>query len=133
VSLSHRIAVVVDDGIATGATASAACRVARGRGARRVVLAAPVAARDSLDRLLHDADEIVCAVLPQELWSIGAWYEEFPQLSDDEVVAILDRAARERRSALRRRRGDRQPEGISAIAGDVMSGVPPGDRPDVRP
>ncbi|GGS63337.1 putative phosphoribosyl transferase [Planobispora rosea] len=95
VPLAGRTAVVVDDGIATGSTARAACRVARAHGAARVVLAAPVCAPDVEARLGHDADEIVCLVAPGSLGAIGQWYEDFTQVDDKEVVDLLNRAGSE--------------------------------------
>jgi putative phosphoribosyl transferase len=91
--LAGRIAVIVDDGIATGSTARAACQVARALGAARVVLAVPVAP-PAADRTLHgDADEVICLEMPERFLAIGEWYEDFAQTSDEEVVALL-RAAR---------------------------------------
>ena len=87
--LDGRTAIVVDDGIATGATARAACEVVRNHGARRVVLAVPVAARRSVHALRTVADEVVCVSLPAQLRSVGEWYEDFTPTSDDEVVRVL--------------------------------------------
>lgn len=95
VSLTGRTAVVVDDGIATGSTARAACLVARAQGAQRVVLAVPVAPGNARAALAADADadEIVCLEMPGEFLAIGEWYEDFSQTSDDEVVAMLRAAS----------------------------------------
>ncbi|MCP2293565.1 Phosphoribosyl transferase domain-containing protein [Nocardia amikacinitolerans] len=93
VSLSGRTVVVVDDGIATGATARAACQVARANGARRVVLAVPVAPRDTLALLKDEADELVCLEVPTWFSAVGCWYRRFGQVSDDEVTEPLRRAA----------------------------------------
>jgi putative phosphoribosyl transferase len=84
--------VVVDDGIATGSTARAACSVARAAGARRVVLAVPVAPDDWTQRLAGAADELVAVDTPQWLAGIGEYYRDFSQTSDEEVIACLDRA-----------------------------------------
>jgi putative phosphoribosyl transferase len=94
VDLVGRIAVVVDDGIATGSTARAACQVARAHGADRVVLAVPVAAPDSVRALADAADEIVCVEQPAWLRSVGEWYDDFTQVDDPEVVDLLERAHR---------------------------------------
>jgi putative phosphoribosyl transferase len=88
IPLSGRIAVVVDDGIATGSTARAACRVAKAQGAARVVLAVPVAPRTAVADLARDA-EVVCVETPADLWAIGEWYEDFRQTPDEEVVTLL--------------------------------------------
>jgi putative phosphoribosyl transferase len=91
--VAGRTAVVVDDGIATGATARAACLVARAHGAGRVVLAVPVAPRRSLTSLADVADEVVCLETPWSFFSVGQFYQDFSQTSDKEVVALLARAA----------------------------------------
>jgi putative phosphoribosyl transferase len=91
-SLSGRTALIIDDGIATGSTARAACQVARARGATRVVLAVPVAAADVITALRADADEVICALMPSPLMSIGQWYDDFSPTSDEEVRALLARA-----------------------------------------
>ena len=91
--LDGRVAVVVDDGIATGSTARAACQIARAHGAARVVLAVPVAPPGSQARIGTDADELVCVAAPPGFFAIGQFYARFPQVSDDEVLACLDRAA----------------------------------------
>jgi putative phosphoribosyl transferase len=90
--LADRTAIVVDDGIATGSTARAACRVAHAHGARRVVLAVPVAAPSAVEGLQQDADEVVCLETPQWFFAIGQWYANFTQTRDDEVVELLERA-----------------------------------------
>jgi putative phosphoribosyl transferase len=93
VPLAGTTAVVVDDGIATGSTARAACQVARAHGAGRVVLAVPVAPPDSAGRFRDDVDELVCLETPEPFYAIGQFYADFPQTSDEEVVACLRRAA----------------------------------------
>ncbi|MGZ4442318.1 MAG: phosphoribosyltransferase family protein [Nocardioidaceae bacterium] len=92
-SLAGRTAVVVDDGIATGSTARAACQIARAKGADRVVLATPVAPPDRVASLRGDADEVVCLETPAYFVSIGSFYDDFSQTSDEEVVDLLTRAA----------------------------------------
>ena len=94
IGLEGRIVVVVDDGIATGSTARAACQVARARGAARVVLAVPVAPPDWRGRLGKFADELVCLHTPDPFYAVGQFYDNFTQTSDEEVVACLERAAR---------------------------------------
>jgi predicted phosphoribosyltransferase len=90
--LRDRTVIVVDDGVATGVTDTAALRAARRRGPRRLVLAVPVCAPDSAARLRHEADELVCLVEPAHLYGVGQWYVDFTQVSDDEVLASLKRA-----------------------------------------
>jgi putative phosphoribosyl transferase len=89
VPLEGRTAVVIDDGIATGSTARAACEVARRLGARRVVLAVPVAPPAAAAELASAADEFVCLEAPSRFHAVGQWYDDFAQTSDDEVVALL--------------------------------------------
>jgi len=88
-----RTAVVVDDGVATGATVRAALLALERAGAARRVLAAPVAPRDTAEALRRSCDEAVFLAEPQDLGSVGAHYMDFRQLDDAEVVALLDRAA----------------------------------------
>ncbi|MFI6575736.1 phosphoribosyltransferase [Nocardiopsis sp. NPDC050513] len=94
VPVTGRTVVVVDDGVATGATARAACQVARAQGADRVVLAVPVGSPDSVAGLRRVADEVVCLQEPEFFQAVGEWYEEFSQTPDREVVALLERAGR---------------------------------------
>lgn len=91
VDVAGRVAIVVDDGIATGGTAAAALRWARAQGAARVVLAVPVAPPPSLERLRPDADEIVALATPEPFLAVGEWYRTFEQTSDEEVVGALAR------------------------------------------
>jgi putative phosphoribosyl transferase len=92
VPLEGRIAVIVDDGIATGSTARAACRVARARKAASVVLAVPVAPPGWEKRIGHDADAFACVETPGLFFAVGQFYENFSQTTEDEVVACLERA-----------------------------------------
>jgi putative phosphoribosyl transferase len=91
--LGGRVAVVVDDGIATGSTARAACQVARALGARRIVLAVPVAPPGWQDRIGNDADELVTVATPVPFYAIGQFYDDFTQTTDAQVAACLERAA----------------------------------------
>jgi putative phosphoribosyl transferase len=92
-SLAGRTALLVDDGIATGATARAACRVAREQGAARVVLAVPVCARDTADRLRGEVDELVCLETPDRFFGVGRCYADFTQVADEDVADLLRRTA----------------------------------------
>lgn len=92
IPLTGRIAVIVDDGIATGATAKAACQVARAHGANQVVLAVPIGPDDIVARFAGYADAVVCLRTPAFFFAVGQGYRHFTQTSDDEVVALLDRA-----------------------------------------
>lgn len=90
-SLRGRAVIVVDDGLATGLTVLAAARAVRRAGARRVVVGAPVGARQSLQVLAEEVDEIVCVSVPARLLGVGMWYRDFAPVSDEEVVGLLDR------------------------------------------
>ncbi|MCQ4084993.1 phosphoribosyltransferase [Streptomyces sp. RB6PN25] len=93
VGVEGRTVVVVDDGIATGSTARAACRVVRDMGAARVVLAVPVAPRGWTDLLGDVADEFVCVDTPDDFFGIGQFYADFAQTTDEEVIACIERSA----------------------------------------
>ncbi len=93
IDLTGRVALIVDDGMATGATARAACQVARGLGAAQVVLAVPVASCGAI-RAMTDADEVVCLAAPHPFIAVGASYDDFTATTDEDVVVLLDLAAR---------------------------------------
>ena len=89
VSPTGRTAIVVDDGLATGATAKAALQALRRQGAARVILAVPVAPLDTLKTMYAEADDVVCLDTPQPFYGVGAFYDDFHQLTDEETVALL--------------------------------------------
>lgn len=95
--LSDRDVVLVDDGLATGVTAEASLRALRPLAPRRLVLAAPAAAPETIDRLSAIADDVVFVIAPPQFQAVGQWYERFDQTSDDEVLALLDKASMQRR------------------------------------
>jgi putative phosphoribosyl transferase len=99
VPIDGRTAVIVDDGLATGSTARAAIQVARGHGARRVILAVPVAPRETVSELAAVADEVVCVASPQPFAAIGQWYDDFRQTSDADVSRLLAAADHDRPEA----------------------------------
>jgi putative phosphoribosyl transferase len=103
VPLAGRVAILVDDGLATGYTARAAVEALRRQGARRVILAVPVAPGERVNAMQDVADEVVVLATPPLLFAIGEVYEDFSQTSDDEVVEILERAARSRSATGSRR------------------------------
>lgn len=88
-AVDGRTAVLVDDGLATGGTAIAAVRALRERGAARVVVAVPVASAEAVQRLRWEADEVVCPLVPPSFGSVGRWYADFGQVTDEEVVRLL--------------------------------------------
>jgi putative phosphoribosyl transferase len=89
--LEGRRVVLVDDGIATGATALVAVQAARAQGAAEVVVAAPVAAPDARDALAAVADRVIVLVAPERFWAVGEWYDDFRQTDDAEVMRLLGR------------------------------------------
>jgi predicted phosphoribosyltransferase len=89
--ISGRAAIVIDDGIATGATTLAALRAARARGPSKLILAVPVAPTDTLARIREVADDVVCLELHDNFGAIGLFYSDFRQTSDREVIEILAR------------------------------------------
>jgi len=92
-ALQGRVVILVDDGLATGATMEAAIVAARQHQPARVVVAAPVGARDTCRRLSAIADEVVCADMPEPFQAVGLWYARFDQTTDDEVIALLNEPA----------------------------------------
>lgn len=89
VEVGGRTLIVVDDGVATGATVRAALRGLRAKDPREIVLAIPVAPPDTVARLEEEADRVVCLEQPSPFWSIGEHYRDFSQLSDEEVIETL--------------------------------------------
>lgn len=87
--VAGRTVVVVDDGIATGSTMSAAVQLLRRQKAARIIVAVPVAPRDTIERLKEGADGVVVALEPEPFIAVGNWYEDFSQTSDEEVQALL--------------------------------------------
>jgi putative phosphoribosyl transferase len=93
-SLEGRVVIVVDDGVATGVTDTAALRAIRARRPRSLILAVPVCAPDTAIRLRQEADEVVCLAEPPLFYGVGQWYQDFSQVSDEEVIAALGAGAR---------------------------------------
>ncbi|MFD7280847.1 phosphoribosyltransferase [Streptomyces sp. NPDC059862] len=87
--LKGRTAIVVDDGLATGSTARAAVQAVRRREPERVVVAAPVCSHEATNLLRGDADDVVCLMRPSPFHAVGLWYEDFEQLTDDDVLDAL--------------------------------------------
>jgi predicted phosphoribosyltransferase len=88
-----RTVILVDDGLATGATMHAAIAALRQQQPARIVVAVPTAAPDVCDAFRAEADDVVCAVTPEPFYSVGLWYEDFSQTTDEEVRELLARAA----------------------------------------
>ena len=91
--LRGRVVILVDDGLATGATMRAAVAALRQRGVAKIVVAAPVGAPETCRELEQEADETICAIAPEFFQAVGQYYEDFSQTSDEEVRELLSRAA----------------------------------------
>jgi predicted phosphoribosyltransferase len=94
-----RTVILVDDGLATGATMHAAVQALRQQQPARIVVAVPTAAPDVCEAFRAEADDVVCAVTPEPFYSVGLWYEDFSQTTDEEVRELLARAARAEHAA----------------------------------
>lgn len=92
-SVAGRTVIVTDDGIATGATMRAGLKALAASGARTIVMAVPVAPQETLDILAAEADEVVCLLSPADFYSVGFYYADFDQTTDDEVIDLLERQA----------------------------------------
>jgi putative phosphoribosyl transferase len=88
-SIRGRTVILVDDGVATGSTMLAAIRALQGGGARSVIVAVPVCPPEVAQTLSEEADQVVVLLTPASFWAISPWYEDFPQLTDEEVTALL--------------------------------------------
>jgi putative phosphoribosyl transferase len=97
--VKNRTVMVVDDGIATGATTRAALKALRKSQARQIILAVPVAPKSALEQMREDADDVVCLFTPEPFYAVGQVYDDFTQTTDDEVIRLLREARRERRAA----------------------------------
>ena len=91
ISPNDKTVIIVDDGLATGATMEAAIKAARQADPSKLVVAIPVAPADTVDRLRLLVDEMVCLETPSHFYSVGSYYLSFPQLNDDEVVDYLNK------------------------------------------
>ena len=97
VEIEGRTVILVDDGLATGASMRAAVRALRLRHPAAITVAVPIGSRDTCDQFRGQVEEVVCARTPEPFHAVGAWYRNFTQTTDDEVRELLDRAAHERR------------------------------------
>ena len=120
IPLAGRTVIVVDDGIATGGTARAALEVARAHGACRVVLAVPVAPRESVAEMAAVADEVVALATPTPFYAVGQWYAQFSQTPDDEVISLLQAAAP---AAVLSAEADPLGDAVSAVSRDQEIGI----------
>jgi putative phosphoribosyl transferase len=93
--IKDKTAIIVDDGIATGATIKASLHALKRQGPKRIVVATPVAPPDAVKSLLQEADDVVCLETPEYFGAIGLFYLDFSQVGDAEVTAILERASKQ--------------------------------------
>ena len=100
-AIEGKVAILVDDGLATGSTMLAAIGALRRQRPARIVVAAPIAPPETCEELRREADDVVCVRTPEPFLAIGAWYERFPQVSDDEIRNLLARADGQRPAAPR--------------------------------
>ena len=96
-----RVVILIDDGLATGSSMSAAIAALRKRNPARIVVGVPVGAPSTCDEFRSEVDEIVCAVTPEPFYAVGIWYEDFSQTTDQEIHELLERADREHASHIR--------------------------------
>lgn len=89
VAIAGRTVLIVDDGLATGATMQAAVRAVRRQQPARLIVAVPVGSRQAIEALAREADEVVCPIVPEPFWAVGYHYRDFPPVADDAVTAIL--------------------------------------------
>jgi len=99
INVRGRVVILVDDGLATGATARAALKRLRLDNPARLILAVPVAPRSTLDSLRPQVDDLVCLRAPEDFWAVGNYYRDFSPVSDEEVVDLLNRASRHQAAA----------------------------------
>jgi putative phosphoribosyl transferase len=92
--VAGKAVLLVDDGLATGSSMRAAVLALRSKEPARVIVAVPTAPPQTCERLRGIAEEVVCAITPRAFWAVGAWYERFDQVSDEEVVELLGKARR---------------------------------------
>lgn len=90
--LGGKIIILVDDGLATGSTMRAAVAALRQQNPAKIIVAVPVASADACELLSREADEVLCASIPEQFYAVGLWYEDFSQTTDEEVKELLQRA-----------------------------------------
>lgn len=93
--LKDQVVILIDDGLATGATMRAAILAVRAQSPARIVVAVPVAPPETLQAMYGEVDELVCPLVPERMVSVGYWYQDFPQVSDAEVTALMRQADRQ--------------------------------------
>ncbi len=102
VALEGRTVILVDDGVATGATMQAALWAARDEAPKEVVIAVPVGAQDAIERLEREADDVICPYVPPYFYAIGQFFADFGQVEDQEVIEILQRCSQQKEDGRQR-------------------------------
>src|SRR5205814_4008206 len=93
IPIDNRTTILVDDGLATGATMLAAARAVRAKKPKRIIVAVPVASRDACEEFRRYVDDVICGEIPEPFYSVGTWYKDFSQTTDTEVQQLLERVA----------------------------------------
>jgi len=96
IPIDNRTTILVDDGLATGATMLAAARAVRAKKPKRIIVAVPVASRDACEEFRRYVDDVICGEIPEPFYSVGTWYKDFSQTTDTEVQQLLERVAHQR-------------------------------------
>jgi predicted phosphoribosyltransferase len=91
-AVSGRTVILVDDGLATGATMQAAVKGLKQQGPARIVVAVPTASPETCHQLRAEVDDVICAITPDPFYAVGLWYEDFTQVTDEEVRELLARS-----------------------------------------
>lgn len=91
--LKDQVVILIDDGLATGASMMAAVQAVRAQAPSRIVVAVPVSPPDTLDALCTKVDQVICPLVPERMVSVGYWYLDFPQTTDEEVLALMHKAS----------------------------------------
>lgn len=91
-NLKDKVVLIVDDGLATGATMKAAIQSVKAEGAKKIVVAVPVAPPDTIEEMKYIADEVICPSTPANFYAIGQFYEDFSQVEDNEVLKLLEQS-----------------------------------------
>lgn len=89
VSLKGKVVIITDDGVATGSTLLAAIELGRKENPKRIIVAVPVGPYNTIEKLTGKADEVICLYIPEAFFAIGAFYEQFPQVEDEEAIRLL--------------------------------------------
>lgn len=110
VAIAERTVILVDDGLATGACMRAAVHALKTRQPKTIIAAVPIGSADTCNQIQGEADEVICGIMPDPFYAVGAWYSDFMQITDEEINQLLNRAAHERRiQRVRQAQRDRHP------------------------